>query len=189
MLFVCTEAQDWLNVMFCCLISSSSYENFSKKKLSLIATDKHSSHVSMGLSDSKILALYFPNSALHERAKKWKGNQFFIHFFAHLLQHPCLTCGDDSNAQVTWYQLSIWLVLIHAVVSLRPGHQPMHDFTEHPITTYAHHPEKALQHRTLDPLGQTASPWKRLNAHERHAVPPWFNPCLTTMSLEKGIHK
>lgn len=98
----------------------------------------------------------------------------FIYFslFLHLLRHPCLTCGDDSNAQATWYQLGIWLVVVHAVVCLRPGHQPMHDFTEHPVTTYTHHPEKTLCRLTLDPLGQMASLWKRLNAHERHAVPP-----------------
>lgn len=90
----------------------------------------------------------------------WMGEtvkrKSFFFIFLYLLRHPCLTCGDDSNAQATWNQLSIWLLVVHAVVSLRPGHQPMHNFTEHPVTTYTHHPEKVLRHLTLDPLGHTA---------------------------------
>lgn len=74
-----------------------------------------------------------------------------------ILTHLCLTCRDDSNAQVTWYELGIWLVVVHAVVCLCPSHQTVHNFTKHPVTTYTHHPENTLQHLTLNPLGQMVS--------------------------------
>lgn len=187
MLFVCSlwnfvlRPQDLLNGMLCCVSSSSPYENYITEKVSLIATEKQSSIVPMGLNVTKIVALYFPCT----EEKKLKEDQIFIYFLMYRLRHPCLTCGDDSNAQATWYQLGVWLVGVHAVVRLSPGHQTVHNFTKHPITTYTHHPENMLQHLTLDPLGQTVSLWKRLKAHKCHAVPPWSTLYLTTMSSQK----
>ena len=53
---------------------------------------------------------------------------------------PPLTCRNDSYVERTWHQVSIRLVLVHAVVCLGPGHQRVQDLTEHPISTHAHHP-------------------------------------------------
>lgn len=118
-----------------------------------------------------------------------KKSEKEINLFLCLLRRPCLTCGNDPDAQATWQQVGVWLVIVHAVVRLCPGHQSMYDFAEHPVSTYTHHPENMWQLLTSDPFGQPALPWKHLNAHERHAVPTWYTSFLIIVFSQKGAYK
>lgn len=175
--------QDWLNGIY---VSSLLLMRIihGKQKVSLNGF----SHVSVetGLSATLNCCTLLSQQFI---ARKGKRSEKEIKLFLYLLRRPCLTCGDDPDAQATWHQVGVWLVVVHAVVRLRSGHQPVHDFAEHPVSAYTHHPENTWRLLTSDPRGQPALPWKHLNAHERHAVPPWFTSFLTTMFSQKGAYK